>query len=1494
MSKPAAGIQDADAAAVPRADSTNCEAPAAQALENTDARRRQRSDPPERERSTGAPLVGVVCSAGGLKALKALFAAVPPNSGLAWVVAPHLAPDQPSMLVELLRQHTSIPVDAAADRLAPTPDHVYVSPPAQELTLRGGHMRLTRLRGSEQSRTALDRFLVSLAEDRGVAAMGVVLSGTGDAGVAGLRAIIDAGGFTVVQLPATADFAAMPEAAIDAGIADAVLPPAQIPAALLDHIRPGTGATALWGFSAEPAEQSALHRILELMRARTRYDFRDYRQSMVGRRIRRRMDLLGVARSEDYLALLRAEPTEVEELYRELMIGVSGFFRDPEAFAVLREKVIEPLVQGQADGQPLRVWVPGCTTGEEAYSIAMLLLETFDDGGRAAHLQVFATDIDESALEQARQGIYTEAALRDLSAGRRERFFTSLGGARRQVAKPLREAVVFATQNLLADPPFSRVDLISCRNVLIYLKPQAQEQLIARFHFALSQGGFLFLGSTEAVGRYTDMFEALSLRWRIFRRIGPSRQDLIGMAPGGTQAAAPATAPQPAWAPEQTVNFKDTARRALCELYAPASVLINAGYEILYYHGPTADYLEMPSGEPTRSLLELLRKGLRTPVRGACQTATRDRGPVRVPEAKAVRGSAQVLVEILVYPVRESRLTEQLLLVTFRDCGPVETPLPAEVIEQTEDAAHSTIDQLEFELRATRDDLESTIDDLQSANLQLRAANEEVISTNEEMQSANEELQTSQEELQSLNEELTTVNSQMQEKVTELEQRNSDINNLITSSNTVTVFLDRELRIKLFTPASQELLNLRPNDQDRPLAELQFRIDDPHLLADCRAVLKSLQSAERQVGDDSARQWLRRVLPYRDAEDRIDGVVITLVDITALAAAEAKLRASERHYQRLFEDAPIETLEQDWSGVAETLKALGPSAADPEYYEAHPQVLADCRAGIRLTGINAAARALLGIPEDAALPRQLPELCCAGQLGKLLAAFAAGQRLALCEDVITDAAGRELPMLCQFALLPGSETSLDRVLVMMLDLSAQKALERRLADSELRLRRALQVVHEAVWEYDIVHDRLWWSDEYARQFGKPGPTKALVRDWWIQGIHPADREAMQAAVQSVIDGTEDDWQAQYRYRRPNGDYVDVLERGAVDRDADGKPTRLLGCMLDVSDLKATQQALVERGARLRAVLDAAADAIITTDTEGRIQTFNAAAEAMFGYSADDLSGTPVRKLLSGADGEPADPLIEREDRQPRLVDGRRADGDGFPLELSARFDPAQDLWVLVGRDVTERRRLERDVIDLSTRQQKELGREIHDGLGQELTALVMLAHSLRRQLDQQQAQQSAEAFAQLEDYLRHALESCRSIARGLSAEVSAPGLENALAELAAGMERASGIPCRFTHTGPSGAVGEQQAAHLYRIAQEAVSNALRHAKAKHVDMSLEVSEATLILRVRDDGEGIAPDTKRGLGLRLMAYRADMLGGTCIIEPAAGGGTLVESRIPYGR
>jgi PAS domain S-box-containing protein len=1403
-------------------------------------------------------------------------------------VAPHLAPDQPSVLIDLIGKHARVPVGAATDGAAPQADHVYVARPGEGLSLRGGRMRIEHLQGTAMSRAAMDALLLSLAEDLGAAALGVVLSGSGEAGVKGLRAIVDAGGFTVAQSPDSADYGDMPQAAIDAGVADQALPPAAIPEALLEHTRPGSGKAVLEEFSNEPSEQSALRRLLALLRVRTRYDFRDYRPSMVGRRIRRRMDQLGVANGDQYLAQLRSDPAELEQLYHDLMIGVTGFFRDDEAFAALQEHVIEPLVQRHAGDVPLRVWVPGCASGEEAYSIGILLLEAFGAGGRAANVQVFATDIDEVALERARQGIYTETAMQGLSRDRRERFFVRLGGGRQQVGKALREIVVFAVQNLLRDAPFSRIDLISCRNVLIYLKPQAQEQVIARFHFALRPGGYLFLGSAEAVGKHADMFETVSKRWRVFRRIGESRGDLVGIAATGMRPTPYPAELRPAPQPQQGGSFKDTARRALCDLFAPAAVLVNSHYDILYYHGATADYLEFPSGEPTRAMTDMLRKGLLSPVRGACQTALGNDKPVRVRDAKVLRGDIQVPVEVLVHPVRESRLAERLLLVSFRDRGSGEAPPGTQEPEEHAVDDLTTVEQLEFELRATREDLRSTIEELQSANEQLKAANEEVTSTNEEMQSANEELQTSKEELQSVNEELATVNSQMQEKVAELEQRNDDIHNLLASSHAITVFLDRDLRIKLFTQASKPLLNIR---RGRPLAELSSRVHDTHLVGDCRAVLDTLTPLERQVGDDDGRRWLRRVVPYRSQEDRIEGVVVTLVDITAQTDAEMALRASERHYRRLFEDAPIQMLEQNWSRVAALVRDKGQAAADPRFFEHQPELLAACRDAIRITAVNGAARALLGIADDADVERLRPDFCCTRELGGLIAGFVGGRRLGLCEDEIKTASGRTRPMLCQFAVMPGSEASLERVLVLLLDLSEQKALERKLADSEKRLRRALRVVHESVWEYDFARDALWWSDEYERQFGKPMPMRQSVPDWWAQGIHPDDQDGARARLQEAIDAEADEWRAEYRRRGADGRYVSVMARGAIDRDPEGRMVRMLGCMLDVSDLKAAQEGLAERETRLRSILEAAAEAIITTDADGRIEQVNQAAEAMFRCSAEDVFGQPIRELFASMDGRQVDPLKSLQDDQPRLLHGRRAHGETLPLELSARFVPEHDLWVLVGRDVSERRRLERDVIELSTRQQEELGREIHDGLGQELTALVMLAHSMRQQQARSGPPKSDEAFGQLEQYLRHALETCRTIARGLSAQVTAPGLENTLAELAAGMERAAGVPCRFSYNGPSGSIEEQQAPHLYRIAQEAISNALRHSQASRVDLSLEVGDDELVLRIRDDGQGIPPGARRGLGLRLMVYRAGMLGGTSTFDNPDSGGTLVECRVP---
>jgi two-component system CheB/CheR fusion protein len=1471
----------------PPADGPRGEPPPAQHAKDDASPARDRRGSDRRKRPPGTPVVGVVCSAGGLTALEELFAAVPTDSGLAWVVMPHLALDQPSLMVELIGKHTPVPVLAATDGTEPRPDTVYIARPAEGLTLRGGRLRIEPLKQPAQTEAALDQLLVSLAEDLGPASIGVILSGSGDAGTAGLRAVVNAGGLGVVQLPATAQFDSMPQAAIDANLADLALPPAEIPAAVLEHLRPSGQSPMLDEFPGDAPERGALRSILALLRVHARYDFRDYRPSMVGRRIRRRMDHLGLADSKAYLERLRREPAELEQLYQELMIGVTGFFRDDEAFEELRERVIEPLVQRHHGEAPLRVWVPGCAAGQEAYSVAMLLLEAFSAGGRATNLQVFATDIDEAALEHARHGIYAETAMQGLDDERRKRFFVALGGGRQQVGKALREVVVFATQNLLRDPPFSRIDLISCRNLLIYLKPEAQEQVIARFHFALNPGGYLFLGSAESVGNQKDMFETLSKRWRIFRRVGPSRQDLLGFSLPGPAAAAPSALGRLA-AYEPRTDFKDTARRVLCELFTPAAVLINSGYHILYYNGPTTDYLELPSGEPTSFLLELLRKGLLAPVRGACQTALRDGNPVRVRDASVRRGGEQVPVEILVHPIRESRLSERLLLVTFRDRGEPTRALTAPTAVAAPDGVElSTVDQLEFELRATRDDLRSTIEELQSANEQLRAANEEVVSTNEEMQSTNEELQTSKEELQSLNEELSTVNNQMQEKVSELEQRNGDISNLLASSNAVTVFLDRAFRIKLSTPAARELLNLRHADVGRPLGELNFRIQDPRLLADCEAVLETLAPRERQVADDGEHRYLRRVQPYRSHDDRIDGVVITFTDITESIAAEGKLLASERHYRRLFEEAPVHMLEQDWSDVAPLLHELGPAATDPAYLQQHPDLLAKCRAAIKVTAVNASARKLLGLGDDLSLPLPVPPFCCADEFGSVVAAFAADGRVGSCEVTVPTVAGGARPMFCQLALLPGSEDRMTHVLVIMLDIAERKALEQQLQQSELRLRRALRVVHEAVWEYDLKRDRLWLSDEYERQFGKPGPVTGQVQDWWAAGIHPDERDAARAMLQQVIDGNLDEWQAEYRLHRPDGPYVSILERGVVDRDADGKPVRMLGCLLDVSDLKAAQRALQERETRLRSVLEAAAEAIVTTDGNGRVLSVNPAAAAMFLRVADDMVGAPIQQLFPDDN-----PLAMQDAQRPRILQASRPHGERFPLELSARHVPQQDIWVLVGRDVSEQLRLERDVIELSTRQQEELGREIHDGLGQELTALLMLAHSIRRQLEAKQTQAAPDAFAQIEEYLRHALETCRTMARGLSAEVSAPGLENALSELAAGMERASGIDCRFTHTGRPSALGEQQAAHLYRIAQEAISNAMRHAQASRVDIDLEVDERELTLRVRDDGQGIPSGVKRGLGLRLMAYRAGMLGGTCEIGPAANGGTLVECRVPH--
>ena len=863
----------------------------------------RKTDPPPAEVKHGSPaVVGIGASAGGIDALYRFFGSMPADSGLAFVVILHLDPRHHSELASLLGRRTAMPVVDVVDGIRIEPNRVYVIVPDKSLRIDGDQLRLSEPGEPRGHRHPVDVFFVSLAEHRHERAIAIVLSGTGSNGTQGMREVKASGGLAVVQDPATAQFDGMPRSAIAADVADNVTSPENMPEILLRYARHGYMADPD-GLAAEASgAQPVLDPVLALLRARSGHDFRNYKRGTLERRIHRRMGLANQETLAEYADLLRSNPSELAALGKDLMISVTGFFRDPEAWAALDEMVLAPLV-AERDAE-IRIWVPACATGEEVYSLAMLVVERARARHKMLNLKIFATDSQETNLAAARGGTYPAAAVSAITPERLRRFFDRLDGSY-QIKKELRELIVFASQNLLRDPPFSHLDLISCRNLLIYLDPEAQKRVVALFHFALREGGRLFLGNAETVGRHENLFDTVSKKWRIYRRLGPTRHDIVEFPLLDTHARLQ-HAEEPARPDAEPVRVAEVARRALLDRYAPASVLVDQKGRILYFHGPTGDYLEPPPGEPTRDLLAMARDGLRQRLRAAMHEATEKHNSVTVSARVRYREAVRP-VSVTVAPLAATQVSAALLLVSFTpESEPRATAQavpPASDREEAENAASQR--RLEEELTSTRAELRSTIEQMESTNEELKAANEEAISMNEELQSTNEELETSKEELQSYNEELHTINNELQQKNQELENLADDQNNLLAGTEVATIFLDMEHRIKWFSPASSDLLDLVPPDIGRPLTHFAPKFHDPNLLHDVEMVLEKLTPNEAEISNAAGQWYLRRLIPYRTRGNRIAGAVLTFTDIT-----ERKHAADAVNEARIYAEAIVETIRQ--------------------------------------------------------------------------------------------------------------------------------------------------------------------------------------------------------------------------------------------------------------------------------------------------------------------------------------------------------------------------------------------------------------------------------------------------------------------------------------------------------------------------------------------------------------------------------------------------------
>ncbi len=807
-------------------------------------------------------VVGIGASAGGLDACRKLVSALPAGSGMAFILIVHLDPAHESMMVDLLSGHTSMTVRQAADGMSIEPECLYVIPPGTYLSVGNGALHLSAPRARHGARLPFNFLLRSLADEYGARAVCVILSGTGADGSLGLKAVKENGGLVVVQDPEEAGYDGMPRSAIATGDADLVLPVVKIPEALVKFDRRSALAHSANKLSPKERSSDWLPEIIELLRTKTAHNFTLYKPGTLRRRIERRMTMAAIQLDDmnKYLELLRGNASELDQLARDLLINVTSFFRDREVFDLLEQKIIPDLVRNQISDQPLRIWIAGCSTGEEAYSLAMLFREQITATTHNIKLQVFASDIDADAIATAREGLYPETIAAEVSAGRLARFFTKEGQSYR-VSPELRAAVVFTVQDVLSDPPFSRLDFISCRNLMIYLRPEAQAKVVSLFKFALHEDGILLLGSSETIGN-DGGFAPISKPERLYRHVGRNRPGELGfpIVDGGTMRL-PAR-PGQGGVLTRNAALADLCQRLVIERYAPAAVLINRKQECLFSSGPTDRYLRFAPGAPTRDLLAMVRDELRTKLRSTMQRAWKEAVPVTVDGGSISYGGKVYLLSISAQQVVSEG--EQLLFICFIDEPKQETaqsrPTAAEDI--------SRVAELEQELSATRSELEGAIRGLEIAGEEQQAINEEALSINEEYQSTNEELVTSKEELQSLNEELTALNSQLQETLELQHITSNDLQNVLYSTDVATIFLDPQLNIRLYTPAAKLLFNVIPSDIGRPLADLNSLAADRALLTDARSVLNTLAPLEREIEAHSGAWYIRRVLPYRTQEGR--------------------------------------------------------------------------------------------------------------------------------------------------------------------------------------------------------------------------------------------------------------------------------------------------------------------------------------------------------------------------------------------------------------------------------------------------------------------------------------------------------------------------------------------------------------------------------------------------------------------------------------------------